>query len=63
MQYNVCGVIMLKSISYILIFCLFGKALFKKIKLPDIICFLLVGILIGPFALDLIDEKISMKRF
>ena len=35
-----------------------GKYIFKKIKLPHILSFLLIGIAIGPFALGLIDEKI-----
>lgn len=49
---------MLKSIAFIIVLSLFLGSFFKKIKIPPILAFLLVGIAIGPFAMNLIDKKI-----
>ena len=49
---------MLKSIAIIIILSLLLGKFFKKIKLPPILAFLIVGITLGPFAMNLIDKKI-----
>lgn len=49
---------MLLSISLILISGLLMSTLCKKIKLPGLIGMLLVGIITGPYVLDLIDSSI-----
>ncbi|MDU5201267.1 cation:proton antiporter [Finegoldia magna] len=49
---------MLKSIAIIIILSLILGKFFKKIKLPPILAFLIVGITLGPFAMNLIDKKI-----
>ena len=49
---------MLKSIAFIIILSLILGKIFKKIKLPPILAFLIVGITLGPFAMNLIDKKI-----
>lgn len=49
---------MLKSIAIIIILSLLLGKFFKKIKLPPILAFLIVGITLGPFAVNLIDKKI-----
>ena len=49
---------MLQSIAFILIFGLLAQALFKKIKFPHIIGMLIVGILIGPYGFELLDQSI-----
>lgn len=49
---------MLKSIAIIIILSLILGKIFKKIKLPPILAFLIVGITLGPFAMNLIDKKI-----
>ena len=56
--YYVNGGIMLKSIAIIIILSLLLGKFFKKIKLPPILAFLIVGITLGPFAMNLIDKKI-----
>lgn len=48
---------MLKSFALIFILGLIGARTFETIKLPRIVGMLLVGILIGPFCLDLLDEN------
>lgn len=49
---------MLSSIALIILFGLFASMLSKKIKLPHIIGMLLVGIIIGPSCLNLLDNTI-----
>ena len=49
---------MLKSIAFIIILSLVLGKIFKKINLPPILAFLIVGITLGPFAFNLIDKKI-----
>lgn len=49
---------MLLSIALIMLFGLFAGTIFKKIRLPYIIGMLVVGILLGPYVLDLLDESI-----
>jgi len=49
---------MLQSIAFILIFGLLAQALFKKIRFPHIIGMLIVGILIGPYGFELLDQSI-----
>lgn len=49
---------MLLSISLILLLGLLLSGLFSKMKLPGLIGMILVGILLGPHALNLIDESI-----
>lgn len=49
---------MLLSIALIMLFGLFAGNIFKKIRLPYIIGMLVVGILLGPYVLDLLDESI-----
>ena len=49
---------MFASLAFVLLFGLMGAAVFEKMKLPRIIGTLLVGILIGPYALGLLDPTI-----
>ena len=49
---------MLTSISIILIFGLLAGVIFSKIKLPSLIGYVLIGIIISPYAFNLIDESI-----
>lgn len=49
---------MFASLAFVLLFGLMGAAVFEKMKLPRIIGMLLVGILIGPYALGLLDPTI-----
>ena len=49
---------MLTSIALILLLGLFLGSLFSKIKLPSLLGMILVGIILGPYALKLIDESI-----
>ncbi len=49
---------MLTSIATILLSGMFGGWIFKKIKLPSLIGMIIAGIIISPYALDLIDESI-----
>ena len=52
------GVFMFASLAFVFLFGLAGAAVFEKMKLPRIIGMLLVGILIGPYALGLLDPTI-----
>ena len=52
------GVFMFASLAFVFLFGLTGAAVFEKMKLPRIIGMLLVGILIGPYALGLLDPTI-----
>ena len=52
------GVLMFASLAFVFLFGLTGAAVFEKMKLPRIIGMLLVGILIGPYALGLLDPTI-----
>ena len=49
---------MFASLAFVFLFGLMGAAVFKKMKLPRIIGMLLAGILIGPYALGLLDPTI-----
>ncbi|XFA98843.1 cation:proton antiporter [Candidatus Izemoplasma sp. B36] len=49
---------MLLSIGLILIVSLSLNAIFIKLKLPGLIAFIITGIVLGPFVLDLIDPKL-----
>ena len=49
---------MFASLAFVFLFGLMGAAVFEKMKLPRIIGMLLVGILIGPYALGLLDPTI-----
>ncbi len=49
---------MVTSLAFILLFALVFSWIFQKLKLPKIIGMLAVGILLGPFVLDLLDDKI-----
>ena len=49
---------MLLSIALILLLGLLFGSLFSKAKLPSLLGMILVGIVMSPYALDLIDESI-----
>lgn len=49
---------MFASLAFVFLFGLMGAVVFEKMKLPRIIGMLLVGILIGPYALGLLDPTI-----
>ena len=49
---------MFASLAFVFLFGLMSAAVFEKMKLPRIIGMLLVGILIGPYALGLLDPTI-----
>lgn len=49
---------MLTSLAYVFLAGLAAAALCQKIKLPRIIGMLFVGILLGPYALNLLDSSI-----
>ena len=51
---------MLTSVATILLLGLFGGWVFKKIKLPSLLGMIIVGIVISPYALNLIDESMLM---
>jgi len=49
---------MIKSILIILFFGFLGNKIFSKIKLPGLLGMIIAGIVVGPYALDLIDTAI-----
>ncbi len=49
---------MLLSLGLIIIVSLSLNSIFHKIKIPGLIAFILTGIILGPFVLNLIDQKI-----
>ena len=51
---------MLTSIALILLCGLLLGCIFSKIKLPSLLVMIILGIILGPHALDLIDESILM---
>ena len=51
---------MLTSIALILLFGLLLGCIFSKLKLPSLLGMIILGIILGPHALDLIDESILM---
>lgn len=51
---------MLTSIALILLFGLLLGWIFSKLKLPSLLGMIILGIVLGPHALDLIDESILM---
>ncbi|MBS4534869.1 cation:proton antiporter [Clostridium sp. D2Q-14] len=48
------------SFALIIIFGLLANKLFEKLKLPGLLGMLIVGILIGPYALNLLDKNILL---
>lgn len=48
----------MESVGLILLAGLLGSRLSKLLKLPEIVGMMLCGILIGPFALNLLDENV-----
>jgi len=51
---------MTTSIAIIILLGLLSKYIFEKMKLPGLLGMLLVGILLGPYAFDLLDETILL---
>ena len=49
---------MLTSISLILLLGLFAGWIFSKIKLPSLLGMIIVGIIISPYCLNIVDESI-----
>ena len=49
---------MLTSISIILLFGLLAGTIFNKMKLPSLIGYVLIGIIISPYAFNLIDDSL-----
>ena len=49
---------MLTSIAMIILFALLAGILFTKMKLPSLLGYIIVGILISPYAFNLIDESL-----
>ena len=58
--YSVLEVGVLTSIAIILLLGLLIGWIFSKIKLPSLIGMVIVGIILSPYALDLMDEKILL---
>lgn len=48
------------SLAIVIIFGLLSKLLFNKLKLPGLLGMIIVGVLIGPFGLDLLSAEIMM---
>lgn len=51
---------MLTSIAMILLFGLLVGWIFSKLRLPSLLGMIIVGIVLSPYALNLIDESILM---
>ena len=49
---------MIISLAYIFIIAMSLSYILKKLKFPSLLAYIITGILLGPFALNLIDEKI-----
>ena len=49
---------MFASLAFVFLFGMLGAAVFERMHLPRMIGMLLVGILIGPYALGLLDSSI-----
>ena len=49
---------MFASLAFVFLFGMLGAAVFERMRLPRMIGMLLVGILIGPYALGLLDPSI-----
>jgi len=49
---------MLLSISLIILLGLLSGSIFRKLNLPHILGMLITGIILGPFVLNLLDQKI-----
>lgn len=47
---------MLQSLGYIFILGYFLGYLFEKIRIPNIIGYLVAGIVLGPFAMNVLDD-------
>lgn len=51
---------MLLSVGYLIFFGFLGNVLFKILKLPGLLGMLFVGMLLGPYGFDLLDESLLM---
>jgi len=51
---------MLLSVGYLIFFGFLGNVLFKFLKLPGLLGMLFVGMLLGPYGFDLLDESLLM---
>ncbi|MGD1821513.1 MAG: cation:proton antiporter [Pleomorphochaeta sp.] len=51
---------MLLSIAIIVLLGLFSKVIFNKIKLPYIIGMLFIGVILGPYSLNILDPNINL---
>jgi len=49
---------MIESLAIIIVLGLTGDVIFKKIKLPGLVAMLLIGIVIGPYLLNLLNNKL-----
>ena len=49
---------MLTSLALIFLFCLIFGALFQKLRLPPLLGMLIVGIVLGPYALNWLDDSL-----
>jgi solute carrier family 9B (sodium/hydrogen exchanger), member 1/2 len=52
------GVSLAFSIAIILLFGMIGNLIFTKLRLPGLLGMLIVGVIIGPYSLDLLDDSI-----
>ncbi len=52
------GIIMATSLAILIIFGLFFNFIFTKIKLPGFVGMLILGVLVGPYAFDLLDPNL-----
>jgi len=46
------------SIAFIMLFGMIGNLVFTKVKLPGLLGMLIVGIIIGPYSLNLLDQSV-----
>ena len=51
---------MLLSLALIFLFGVILGTIFNKLKLPRLLGMLLIGIILGPYALNLLDQKILL---
>lgn len=49
---------MLASLALIMLFGLLTGSILTRLKLPGLLGMLLTGVILGPYALNLIDEKL-----
>lgn len=50
------GVTMLTTLCWLLAFAIIKHSLMITLKLPKLLCYLIAGILIGPYMFNLIDD-------